>query len=159
MQRLVGCSSGDWDHATRAVRTWLLVGCLGYRANRAAGSVWPADNSAPRDAAALVAELRHLGLNWPIRISDPAGEFDATELRKTASDTINKSCFFGAAGTEREPSPVRFKVLSFDGAAALLAIAPLQEVPVDGRREQLVDAALGALRDKHAWAALKWKSL
>jgi hypothetical protein len=157
MQRLVGCSSDDWDHAERSVHTWLLAGCLGYRSNRAAGSVWPADGSAPRDAAELVEKLRRLGLKWPVRVSDPAGEVNAIDLRKTASDTINNSLLFGAAGDVRVPSPVHFKVVSFDGASALLAIAPFREVFVDGRKQQLVDAALDMLKSKQAWSGFKWK--
>jgi hypothetical protein len=41
LQRLVGCTNDDWDHAQRAVKLWLLLGCRGLRSNRAAGSVWP----------------------------------------------------------------------------------------------------------------------
>ena len=158
MQRLVGCSNDDWSHAERSVRTWLLVGCLGYRSNRAAGSVWPADDSAPPNGAKLVEELRSLGLKWPVRVSDPPGELDAIELRKTASDTISNRQFFGAAGDERVPSPVRFKVVSFDGGFALLATAPLREVFEDGKKQHLVDVALNALNHKQAWSVLKWKA-
>lgn len=158
MQRLVGCSNDNWRHAERSMRTWLLAGCLGYRSNRAAGSVWPADGSAPTNGAKLVEELRSLGLKWPVRVSDPPGELDAIELRKTASDTISNRQFFGAAGDERVPSPVRFKVVSFAGGFALLATAPPREVSAEGKKQHLVDAALNALKHKQAWSGLQWKA-
>ena len=41
LQRLVGCTGDDWAEAQRSVRLWLLLGGLGLRSNRAAGSVWP----------------------------------------------------------------------------------------------------------------------
>ena len=41
LQRLPQCSPEDWKAALGAVKLWLLLGGLGLRCNRAAGSVWP----------------------------------------------------------------------------------------------------------------------
>jgi len=156
IQRLVGCKGKDWDHARSAMRTWLLAGCLGYRANRAAGSVWPADASAPPDAAAFASELRSIGLRWPIRLSDPPGQVSRRELRKTASDTVMIRQYFGGAGETREPSPIRFKVVSFGGNASLLAIAAPKELSTPSGKQQLLDAGLNALKHKPPWSRLSW---
>ena len=39
LQRLVSCSNDDWEGAQKAVKLWLLLGTLGLRSTRAAGSV------------------------------------------------------------------------------------------------------------------------
>lgn len=56
LQRLVGCTTDDWEHAQRALKLWLLVGSVGLRSNRAAGSVWPVGNWVPRDAPGIFFE-------------------------------------------------------------------------------------------------------
>ena len=58
LQRLIGCSSADWTAAQNALKLWLLVGCLGLRANRAAGSVWPVGDWVPQTAAQLAETFR-----------------------------------------------------------------------------------------------------
>ena len=40
----------DWTAAQTAVRLWLLIGAIGLRSNRAAGSVWPINPPEPEQA-------------------------------------------------------------------------------------------------------------
>jgi len=160
LQRLVHCRDDDWKHAGRAMRTWLLAGCLGYRANRAAGSVWPADGPTPDDPGALASELRTLGLRLPLRISDPPGQFNALKLRETASDTVSIPRFFGDAGNTRKPSPIRFKVVSFRGGASLLATVVTPPAGGGGPlAEQVLEDGLAVLSPKPCWSGIHWLPL
>ncbi len=136
LQRLVGCTKDDWDHAQRAVRLWLLLGCLGLRSNRAAGSVWPEDNWVPQNAAALKATLQNLGLkNWSVAIVGLTAGQPPDELRKSASDTIQNNPHgevFGAIKPQRKPSPTKFKVVRLGQTCCLLAVAPQSHIPGQG---------------------------
>ncbi len=126
LQRLPGCTHEDWEHAQRAVKLWLLLGCLGLRANRAAGSVWPIADWAPRTAEDLKATLRTLGLrNWTIALIGEKQRKSPDALRETASDTIKNpdSKIFGGI-KPRKPSPVKFKVIQLGQEFCLLACAP-----------------------------------
>jgi hypothetical protein len=151
LQRLIGCTNNDWDHAQRAVKTWLLLGCLGLRSNRAAGSVWPLDDWARTDADSLKSTLISLGLkNWSVAIVGlSAGKSEAV-LRETASDTIagspHRQVFGGIS--PREPSLTKFKVALLAPRSAqketpcLLALAPHRQLQGNGgvRRTILKEA-------------------
>jgi CRISPR type III-B/RAMP module RAMP protein Cmr1 len=60
--RLVGCTDIDWKNAEKATKLWLLLGGMGARANRAAGSVWPCDDWTPNDEDSFYNILKELGL-------------------------------------------------------------------------------------------------
>jgi hypothetical protein len=127
LQRLVGCTDGDWDHAQRAVKLWLLLGGLGLRSNRAAGSVWPIGDWVPRDRDALKLTLQELELSkWSVALIGEGKGKTSDDLRKTASDTLagrsNTQVFGGI--NPRKPSPTRFKVIKLGENDALLAVAP-----------------------------------
>lgn len=130
LQRLIGCSPGDWTSAQDAIKLWLLIGCLGLRANRAAGSVWPIDgdeernNWVPRTASQLRDTLRKYGFSWPIQlVATPEGT-KAEELRRLASDTVKGYRHLFGEIKPRIPSPTRFKVIELDGQPRLLVTAP-----------------------------------
>ena len=130
LQRLVGCSTGDWTAAQNAIKLLLLIGCLGLRANRAAGSVWPLDLNqedrkwVPQTPEQLGKALRNLGFRWPVQlVSTPIGT-KPEELRRLASDTVKgHSGLFGEI-KQRIPSPTKFKVIELDGQPRLLVTAP-----------------------------------
>ncbi len=136
LQRLTGCEEDDkhqdWSHAQHAVKLWLLLGCLGLRSNRAAGSVWPLGSCAPQDADALKTTLQTLGLKtWSVAIAGLSAGLPPDELRKTASDTIQNNPhgnIFGTIQPSRKPSPTKFKVIRLDDAHCLLAVAPHRSV-------------------------------
>ncbi len=136
LTRLPLCRDDHWAKAQAAVRLWLLLGTLGLRSNRAAGSVWPADP--PADAATLKAELTRLGLTRTAvaLIGTGAGK-SAADLRTTASDTVEdrRGDVFGQS-SPRKPSPVRFKVVRLGDSFALLANAP--EAGLLARAEEML---------------------
>jgi hypothetical protein len=131
LQRLIGCSNDDWASAQNAIKFWLLVGCLGLRANRAAGSVWPLDdgqaekNWVPQTSAQLGNLLRGLGFRWPVQLVETPAGTPAEELRRLASDTVKGYPeLFGDIKPVRSPSPTKFKVIELDGQPRLLVTAP-----------------------------------
>jgi hypothetical protein len=129
LQRLVGCSNADWTAAQNAVKLWLLIGCLGLRANRAAGSVWPLETGQvenkwmPQTPVQLGDMLRNLGFRWPVQLIETSSGTTAEELRRLASDTVRFPKLFGDI-RPRQPSPTKFKVIEFDGQPHLLVTAP-----------------------------------
>lgn len=159
LQRLVGCTHDDWDHARRAVKLWLLLGGLGLRANRAAGSVWPLPSGGwdkpPATREELKQTLRDIGCRWPVSLIGENAEKDATELREVASDTVNNAEYFGSAGRDRKPSPTKFKVIRLGSACCLLATAPRAD-----NHSSPLPGAHALLKDKFRWKALgEWHPL
>ena len=125
LQRLIGCSTDDWVGAQNAVKVWLLIGCLGLRANRAAGSVWPVGDWVPQTSEKLGETLRALGFRWPLQLVDTPAGTKAEELRRLASDTVKGNPrLFGEIKPRREPSPTKFKVIELAGQHRLLVTGP-----------------------------------
>jgi hypothetical protein len=130
LQRLIGCSSDDWTAAQNGIKLWLLIGCLGLRANRAAGSVWPIDADreprkwVPHTSSQLGKVLRDLRFDWPVQLIEASDGTTAEELRRLASDTVNGlPKLFGDIKPKRFPSPTKFKVIELDGRPRLLVTA------------------------------------
>jgi hypothetical protein len=125
LQRLPGCSPEDWRQANEAARLWLVAGCLGARANRAAGSVWPCDDWTPRtdsDLRQRLAPLLNVPSPWAAALIGSGNDSWET-LRETASDTLkNLRNLFGSA-EPRTPSPTKFKIVELDSGLRLLALA------------------------------------
>lgn len=126
LQRLPGCTATDWEHSQKAARLWLLLGCLGNRSNRAAGSVWPDGNNTTSPAPSSPGELRHqlsdLGCNWAIALAPTSIGTSWESLRKAASDTPKDRPNYGWA-SPREPSPTHFKIVRFGTELRLLIFA------------------------------------
>jgi len=166
LQRLVGCTKDDrghddWGHAQDAVKLWLLLGGLGLRSNRAAGSVWPVGDWAPHDADALKSTLLALGLKgWSVALIGEGKGKSADELRETASDTIrgnpHRQVFGGI--NRRKPSPTKFKVVRLGKSHALLAVAPACMIRgEDGQQRSILREAerlLLAKPDPDRWRKL-----
>jgi RAMP superfamily protein len=124
VQRLVGCQHSDWTAAQNAVKLWLLIGGLGLRVNRAAGSVWPVGNWVPQTSAQLREMLRNLKFLWPVRLVQTPVSTSSEELRRLASDTVKgRPELFGEIKPHRSPSPTKFKVIELDGQPRLLVTA------------------------------------
>lgn len=164
LQRLVGCTNDDWDHAQRAVKLWLLLGSLGLRSNRAAGSVWPGGDWVPRTREQLEAALHQLGLEgWSVALIGLEAQKSENELRKTASDTskgnncsLNRQVF--GDSSPRQPSPTKFKVIQLCGASVLLATAPHRLIRgEDGQQRSVLREAEHLLNAKPNPA--RWKTL
>lgn len=130
LTRLPGCTSTVWEHAEKATKLWLLLGTLGLRSARAAGSVWPNGPWVPRDAASLKSTLAALGYKHPVQQTDAAilsdkrlanEKIDALKLRRAASDTVGGSPrLFGDINPTRQPSPLKMKVARFATGPVLL---------------------------------------
>lgn len=110
LRRLVGCQQGEWEAAQKAVKLWLLLGGLGLRVNRAAGSVWPEGDCCPTNEAELKQMLAALGYRHEVRLADTSLGATPHELRKAASDTVSVARYFGSI-SPRTPSPLKMKVI------------------------------------------------
>lgn len=134
------------DKAENALKIWSLLGALGTRANRAAGSVWPKQD-APKNAMELRRQLQTLGFKkGEIRVSKEFGNADL--LRKKASDTLSIPHLFGSANPRRE-SPLKIKMIEFPDGLHLLFFA---------EQNGVIDSALQELQKKgKPLAAMKWE--
>ena len=117
LSRLVGCTESLWETAKQDVNNWLLLGCLGQRANRAAGSVWNSDCSFNSKQEFL----DQCPVNCNICISNE-GFDDTEEVRTIASDTVKVTQYFGSFNP-RTPSPTKMKVIEIATKYHLLMFA------------------------------------
>lgn len=125
------------DKAGKVLLLWSLLGSLGTRANRAAGSVWPVEE-APRNLDDFSNKLKDIGFSkGGIRISAKTGS--AEELRKVASDTLAIPGLFGSANPRRE-SPLKIKIIEFSDGLHLLLFA---------EQPGIIDTALEELGKKN----------
>lgn len=159
LTRFPACSRDQWVAAQNAVKVWLLVGCLGVRANRAAGSVWPLPSEEwpkpPSTRDELKGELKSLGFSWAVSLAGEAARKEPDELRTTASDTVNNVEHFGDAGRKRIPSPARFKVIRIGGGYCLLVTAAHKP-----NGQSLLPGAYDLLKSKPRWQTLApWQPL
>jgi len=123
----------------RILEVWSLLGSLGARGNRAAGSIFVEQSFATLEEF----KKRITGLNlpdsWCIRVSDRADTPD--KLRVIASDTVNDDDFLGFAnGRERKASPFKIKVVSIENRNHLLIFAESEDV---------IEGALNVLKNAH----------
>jgi hypothetical protein len=158
LQRLPACANSDWIKALDATKLWLLAGTLGYRSNRAAGSVWPLEPWTPKSRSELTELLAPLiarsSKPWGAALVAEAAQKSWKELRETASDTPGgRPQLFGNA-QPRVPSQVRFKVIELATGLCLLVMAPSKQLLADA------EVALKHKPDPHRWIDLgAWKSL
>lgn len=159
LRRLVGCTDTLWAEAKRDVQTWLLLGCLGQRANRAAGSVWRLDwrFASIEDFRKQLLSVQ-IPQNWDVRLCDQAFD-DAEEVRTVASDTVRNQKYFGDIprkedrNSKRLPSPTKMKVIRVGNAYRLLLMA---------KTSDLLDDAIECLKAKPSperWQNLTFQKL
>lgn len=133
------------ERAEKTLRLWTLLGGIGARSNRAAGSVWPVKN-APKNAEELRGQLDALSFSkadvWV------SAEYDLPEeLRRAASDTLKIPC----AGRERKESPLKIKMVEFEDGMHLMLWAEQRGV---------VDSALRELQGRNKpLSRFKWDKL
>jgi hypothetical protein len=135
LRRLVGCTDGHWKTANEVTRLWLLLGCLGTRSNRAAGSLWPVGRwqdgqPIPTTGDQLRQQLQVIGYSRPVFLGGENAGLSAQQLRETASDTVagnpHRHIFGGIS--PRASSPLKFKVVRMQAGHCLLITAPTVEV-------------------------------
>lgn len=145
LQRLSGCSGAQWRAANEAVAVWLLLGGLGTRQNRGAGSVWPLKierspvaellTEAIQDEGKFSRSVQRLLNNQRLRFVLLDQPFNTQEdARKTASDMIGGPFqkaeasllralnFPFGSDRPRKPSPLKFKVVKFGSQYQLLVV-------------------------------------
>ena len=163
LTRLPLCDDTQWDRAQDAVKLWLLLGTLGLRSARAAGSVWPIDDAkvpwVPTDAAALKKRLTTLGLkNNSVALIGVGKTKTAADLRTTASDTVSDRAVFGGIN-ERAPSPTRFKVILLGAENCLVATAPHRSTVMSpGKTMTLIQRAEDLLNNRKP-QPVRWHAL
>ncbi len=119
------CREDTFAEVDRAVKIWAMLGGLGARSNRAAGSVWFRQN-APETFTEFQQSLRGLNLPtaWDIQIA-PVSSLE--EGRVAASDTVKVERFFGGINP-RKSSPIKFKLIELGQVPHLLMFAPSKEL-------------------------------
>jgi hypothetical protein len=127
---------GQSEKAIRALEVWLLLGSLGLRANRAGGSIWPADGNAPQTPEALRRRLDDLGCRWPLYLAGIEVGSTFESLRVAATDTVFEPRWvFGyTGGRERQASPLKLKVVRFGQQSRLLMTAPEERIITEAQR-------------------------
>lgn len=125
-QRREGLPPALWDQLRSATEAWLLLGAIGQRSNRAAGSIlW---DQAPRNRKDFEIKASEALGNAKISFAVLGKDFDRNErdARRIAGDFLKDDAFNGAApfgsARPRKPSPLKLKCVELDGAIRLLAM-------------------------------------
>lgn len=126
LPRRGGWSDEEHRQIERVLDAWLLLGAIGQRANRGAGSIWPDD--APADAATFAGKVRALLAGTKLRAAVLNPSFSTeTELRDKAGDFLSDEAFassmtpFGSA-RPRKPSLLKLRAARLGGALHLVAL-------------------------------------
>lgn len=122
-----------WEQLQRATTAWMLLGGIGQRSNRAAGSPWPKVN-APETPQAYLSTCRDLLTGSRVRVAllDFSDENPNT-LRDICGRFPNSRDFdilgnvFGTAGdfrkrVPRKPSPLKLRAVYLDGSLHIAAV-------------------------------------
>ncbi len=150
LRRLVGCGNDHWNAAQKAVKLWLLLGGLGLRVNRAAGSVWPAGDWVPKSEGEFRKTVAELGYNGILHILKRNERNSPIELRRTASDTLNGfPHLFGSIQPRRTPSPLKMKVIRLEASHRLL----LTGLPLN-----LMEEVHRRLANRELWQFDEWST-
>lgn len=128
--------SGDlWKELQRATEAWLLLGAIGQRSNRAAGSVlWDQAPTVQKEFEIKASDL--LGsAKITFAILDPKFNHNR-EARGIAGDFLKDDAFGGAtpfgSARPRKPSPLKLKCIKLEDSIRLLAIWDRRtELPAD----------------------------
>jgi hypothetical protein len=117
----------------QVLKAWLLLGTIGRRATRAAGSVWPSGYAPGVDAFNAAVAGLHIPGSVKVAALNTATcnpTETAEELREIADKTVHglrSGNIFGdplgyVSGNQRKASPLRFKVGHFADGYRLIAI-------------------------------------
>lgn len=111
----------------KAIESWLLLGAIGQRSNRAAGSVqWDEAPTSVSDFELIASQLIDRS-SIRFALLDVDLDNDPFFARKIAGDFLHADAFggrapFGRAFPDRKPSPLKLKCVFLDDALRLLAI-------------------------------------
>ena len=162
--RLGGLDQGRETAFFRAVETWLLVGALGLRATRGGGNFrWDGQPNNPetfmKEAGGVIR-----GAKLRIALLDRLDRKDssAEDLRTVVTDTLKEDAFQGAGQPlggikPRKTSPLRFRIVQFDGDDFRIAAIWDGRANTDGHLRQAIDTLakenkkIGELLKKAQW--------
>lgn len=148
--RREGITNQEKQRLERIVDAWLLLGAIGQRANRGAGSVWP--EKAPEISNEYLARAKALLIGSKLRCAVLAKSYrDELDLRYDAGDFIDgpvkseRRGFhdvqvtepwwpFGAA-EDRKPSPLKLRAAHVDSGLRLVAIWDGRHQTADNLRD------------------------
>lgn len=137
LPRREGVTPQECQRLERVLDAWLLMGAVGQRANRGAGSLWPDD--APEDIAEYEKRIRDLLQRTRLRaallppvftdehaLRNLAGDFihgpRVTVQRGGREDEVTDPAWpFGAARV-RQPSALKLRAVELEGRLRLLAV-------------------------------------
>lgn len=161
----------------RLLRNWILLGALGLRANRAAGSVWIPGWSPTPDEFSCQVENLELPAAVEVRLLPPVSAMDvrdwrdrlaydarhyleqstyAEQLRGIATDSVRGShqgdipgdpLGYAGQGSDRKASPLKLKVGRFSDGLRLIAVHDDRHGR-GGRLADAMDALSGKLLGK-----------
>jgi len=123
--RRAGVSPEEYPRLERIVDTWLLLGAIGQRANRGAGSIFSLD--APKTVADYEARTGQLLRDTKLRAAVLGKIYGSEyELRYDAGDFLAAEAFgnptpFGSA-FPRKPSLLKLRAAYLDGGLRLVAL-------------------------------------
>jgi CRISPR type III-B/RAMP module RAMP protein Cmr1 len=120
-------STEEQQRLNRVLDAWLLLGGVGQRANRGAGSLWPECAEHP-NAASYLERVRSLLAGSRLRAAVVGPSFQSEiQLRDVAGDFLSDEAFlhvrtpFGSA-RPRKPSLLKLRAARIDGELRLVAI-------------------------------------
>lgn len=127
LQRREGVSDAESQRLELALDAWLLLGGIGQRASRGAGSVWP--DGAPETSGAFRsrADLLLQGSRIRYAILGRKDGLDDMTIRHLSGDFLADVAFgdcqtpFGSA-EPRKPSPLRLRAVRLDGELRIVAV-------------------------------------
>ena len=123
--RRVGVSPEEYPRIERIFDAWLLIGAIGQRANRGAGSMVGSD--APKTAADYEVQTRQLLKDTKLRAAVLGKTYESEKsLRCDAGDFLAAEAFgnltpFGSA-FPRKPSQLKLRAAYLDGGLRLVAL-------------------------------------
>ena len=132
--RLGGLTSEDENALNRAIDAWLLMGTLGYRSTRAAGSFTWDDESFPMPKTPEEYQEKCLEVLRAARskVAVLGKKYDDAETaRRDVSDSLSVKEYnypLGRINGGRKTSPLRYRIVKFDKSYQILAFW-------DGRKE------------------------
>ena len=150
----------------RAVHAWLLMGTLGYRSTRAAGSfIWEGTEDFPypnteQEYEKACEDLAHETSNFKVALVKKEKFTTAEEARKVVSHTLKEGRDFevtkklrdlnhplGCIEGKRKTSPLKFRIAKIQGNFYILAVWDARE-KVTGNSEKDLEGIMDLLCKK-----------
>jgi len=138
----------DWNLLKRVIETWLMLGGLGGRSTRAAGSVYNCGKefNSPEEWLGHARELISGSSNIEVYMTIPDEQTNGEALRRVISNTVEDPKFYslGAIRPKRITSPIKFKIVKIKDKYALAVIYDKR----GSAKENLLQKAIDALKSR-----------